>query len=454
MEYPGAKFTKSYRKALLIVTVSLFFIISPILVLYAAGYRYDWHDGLLRETGSISIDVLPANATAYIDNIAIPDVMPMRLKSITSGTYRIKITAPGFFDWEKEISVYNKQTTYIKDVQMIKKSKPTLLSVGAARTIFLSPNNQFIIYTTLGANSQKVWLWNIKNANQTLLTTLSNTDEITTQWSLNSTYVLVQSKKYPLSTALVFTLATAAQTPFDLVNFIKNESIEKIQWNGSNDSGLYVSTSNTLYTVLLTTGQKTLITPLLFNDWYMSDGQLWTLSLDTTTNFTNITKDFLGFSQKFASVPPDETTDSSTQNLWSLAQVNDDVVLLTANKPTMKLITQNEQFDVPAENFMVSPYNNWWIMWKPGELWTYAKGEKPYLLNRTGESLLGVTPLDSFNTLALAWTDRVTALFPYYLTYHNILDNSVNAMAADTKNRIVYFSGSVGKQEGLWSLPY
>ena len=65
MEYPNTKFNHLVRLLLLIAFIAAFFIIAPIIIMYTAGYRYDWQNGLLKETGAISVDVEPKNATVY-----------------------------------------------------------------------------------------------------------------------------------------------------------------------------------------------------------------------------------------------------------------------------------------------------------------------------------------------------------------------------------------------------
>ena len=94
MEYPQTKFTHSARLLMLILFIIAFFVISPIIIMYTAGYRYDWRNGLLKETGAISVDVEPKNATVYLNGIKLQDKMPIRLNNIAPAKYSLRITAP------------------------------------------------------------------------------------------------------------------------------------------------------------------------------------------------------------------------------------------------------------------------------------------------------------------------------------------------------------------------
>ena len=124
MEYPGSKFTRRYRLILFAVFVAAFFVITPVLIMYSSGYRYDWQNGLIKETGAINVDILPVNAVVYLNDAWLKGGMPYRLKNIAPGKYRLKITAPGYFDWLKDVEVKSKQTVYIKEISLLKKIHP------------------------------------------------------------------------------------------------------------------------------------------------------------------------------------------------------------------------------------------------------------------------------------------------------------------------------------------
>jgi len=90
------------------------------------------------------------------------------------------------------------------------------------------------------------------------------------------------------------------------------------------------------------------------------------------------------------------------------------------------------------------------LIWTPSELWTYSEGSDPYLLNRSAEKLEYVVPLDKNNTLALAHEGKTTALFPYYLIEHSLIDGKITSLAADPDSRTIFYSNG----EGLWKLGY
>ena len=63
-------------------------------------------------------------------------------------------------------------------------------------------------------------------------------------------------------------------------------------------------------------------------------------------------------------------------------------------------------------------------------------------------------PLDKFNTLALVWADKTSALFPYYLVSGDLLDQKIISATADPENKILYYISDKKGGEGLWKINY
>ncbi len=447
MEYPGTHFTRPWRLAFLLVFIAAFFIIAPLLVLYTSGYRYDFNAGIIKETGAISIDVLPKNAVAYLNDQKLDIKIPIRLKNVTPGKYKIKITADGFYDWEKDVQVENMQTVYIKEIKLIQKSDPQKIVDGKIDSLYLAPNNQFLIYQK-NNTSTEFWLHDFNLAPDKLILKTSIKKTYSVEWSNKSDYTMIKSAD--LSEVYIIN-ATAVDNPWVLSKDEKN--ISKIQWNNNTDD-LYFSNKNQIFLADVTTQQKTSVGKNSFIDWQVSDNQIWALQINTTTNDINLDKDVFGFDSTFTSINT-LTADADNKTNWQIISINSNVALLKKNSFSEMLIATNDkQYNFFGDKFLLSPYNSWWIMWTPWELTTYSYGEEPFLLNRSGEQLRKVIVLDEYNTLGLIWANKMTALFPYYFVSHNLINSPINDATADIKNRTLYFSGNLNGQDGIWTINY
>lgn len=455
MEYPGTKFIRSVRLAMLIIFIAAFFVISPILIMYTAGYRYDWRNGLLKETGAISVDVEPKNATVYLNGIRLKDKMPIRLNNIAPAKYSLRITAAGYFDWLKEIEVKNKQTNYTKEIILIKKDKPQILVSGKINNAALSYDGRFIIYSTQKNNGAEIRLWDNSNQQAAILFRLNTLEPINIIWAEKNNYALIADSALPYSRAVVLN----AENPLKQTDLAKNNPpIKKFEWENSAEPQLYYSTKENIFLYSPITGKSQVITKNNYLDWHMENGQLWTMQAESSTKQYKITKDTLGFNSIFNRLDSTDinlaTGQTEKENLQILAARQDAVLLKNNKSPQMILVSNNKKYKISADKFLISKYNNWWLMWSQWELWTYSQGEEPYLLNRSGERLQKVEPLDKYNTLALVWADKTTALFPYYLVSHDLLNEKTSNPIADTENKILYFINTDASKAGIWKLNY
>lgn len=452
MEYPESRFTRPLRRALLIFFITIFFVSAPIIVLYTTGYRYDFHNGLLRETGSLSIDIQPETAQVYLDTLAVKDALPIRLEDITPQKYTVNIKAAGYYDWQKEIQIYNKQTTYIKEIILLKKSQPQLIVRGQVNEISLSPDGHYLIYTTIQDGSTLVFLRDTKNAITNLVSKLpTNNASPRFIWAKKNNNVAIATPEQPPHDHIFILQADDPTKMQDLAQIV-GQPITKLEWGDTSEPTLYYSTGSAIVAFLPNTRQQRFITKNNYADWHIENDALWTMAAATTTGAITLTKDTLGFSNTFTTIALNDRTPAETDPTnWRILTTEAGTVLLgNSSASKMILVREDKKFTVPADTFLVSPYNQWLLMWTPTELWTYNVGEEPHLLNRSGESLRGAIPLDEFNTLALYSKKGISALYPYYLVQQDLIHESVNTLVADSVERVLYF----GDKSGLWSLTY
>jgi len=146
MEYPGSYFTRPWRIILLIFFIGFFLTLTPIILLYSVGYSYDWQNGLLKKTGGLSIDILPADTSVSLDGVKLNEKMPIRLKNITSRKYDLSLSSPNYYSWQKEIEVKDKETIYIKEISLLKQNSPEKISSDLPEILSLSPNGNYLAY--------------------------------------------------------------------------------------------------------------------------------------------------------------------------------------------------------------------------------------------------------------------------------------------------------------------
>ncbi|MFA5174943.1 MAG: PEGA domain-containing protein [Patescibacteria group bacterium] len=452
MEYPGTKLIRPYRRAIFIVFVVAFFIISPIIILYTAGYRYDWTNGFLKETGAISIDVEPKNALVFLNDARIKKRMPIRLKNYKPGKYHLVISASGYYDWVKDIEVKSRQTVYIKEVALLKKNEPIKIKSGNFDGLAISNDGVFIAFTQKNKSITEVWLLNNKTGDENILLRVPDIKQLKIMWAQKNNYLSISDAGSPYRQLFIFN-ADNPTSQWNLVQKIKS-AVEKFQWKNSENPELFFSAGKQISVFYPATGQQTDIAKNIFLDWYFENGQMWAIRRDDKTKLYVITKDTLGFSSELISSDKIFEYNSGNEKnppINLIAASEDCALLKKKDKPEMLLVSKDKKFTLSGEKFLISKYNDWWLMWTPWELWSFSvRDNEPALLSRSGEQLQEVMTLDKYNTLGLMWADKTTAIFPYYLVAHEFINNKIISSADDSESRIMYYTD----ESGLWKLNY
>lgn len=447
MEFPGTRLNHTIRTTLLVFFIALFFVLTPTIIMYTMGYRYDWRFGLLREIGAISIDVEPASTVVYLDDIKINQSLPVRLKNITPRKYVLRLEAPGYITWEKEIEVKNKETVYIKDISLLKKKSIQKIVSGQTRGLALSADRRFLAFARAAKQNWQVVIWPVADNSTIIPTNIISTIPPQITWDIKANLFVVVTVD-----ELYIVDINKSDAPIKLKTASGTPPV-KWQWrNSAAGAELVYQDNNALYAFRPTLNNSTLITPAPFFDWYLEDNNLWTLQQTTSSGNLILVKDTLGFASNFSKL--EDLPAGSRNQLKIMAALNNVALVKSTSQNTAWLVNANHSYQVSEENYKISPFGNWWLIWSPWELWTYSNGDQPFLLNRSGEGLKQVLPLDSHNTLALILNDRVSILYPYYFVAHDIISGQIESAVADTNNHIFYGAGTVDGQDGIWKLEY
>ncbi len=447
MEYPGAKFTKPFRLILLGLFIAAFFAISPIVILYSIGYRYDWQAGLLRETGAISIDVEPETAIAYLNNIRLKSKVPIRLNNITPGKYTIRLEADDYLPWLKEVEVKNKQTVYIKEINLIRRKQPLLLQNGNIQAIALSNDGRFLSYALKNNNITEIKLRNTEDNSDTTLITFNSTSSPYLVWAKNKNLLAVSEDKNNIKSVNIFNAENASDR--QTLQSAPGDTIIKFQWTNNGGEIYYSLDNNTLNAYNLTSKQDRVLSIEQYADWYLDNSELWIIRPSSTTLQWELVHDVYGYFERALEVDLPEGSKPS------ILGVKKDTALIKAGANSeLTLVYSGRRLNFNADKSLISRYNDWWLFWTASELRTFNYSEEPALLTRSGETLKEVLPLDEYNALLLVWAEKTTIMHPYYLVNTPLLEQTISNPVANTEKRILYFSGVLNKQTGLWQLEY
>ena len=114
------------RRILYSIFVAIFFLAAPPLILYTAGFRYDFTYNRIVETGSLVVRSYPEKADIYLNGQAHTAQTPTIINNILPGKIKLLIAKEGYHEWEKDILVNARVTTFEERVTLYPRTEPQL----------------------------------------------------------------------------------------------------------------------------------------------------------------------------------------------------------------------------------------------------------------------------------------------------------------------------------------
>jgi len=116
--------TRRIRHIILYFSISIFFLISPAVILYAWGYSFDFEKRKPVLTGGFYFTSIPREAQVYLDDKSKTQT-PAFIKRLVPKIYQVRINKEGFHVWEKRMKIQSSLVTEAKDILLI-PFNPTL----------------------------------------------------------------------------------------------------------------------------------------------------------------------------------------------------------------------------------------------------------------------------------------------------------------------------------------
>lgn len=246
------------RRILFCFCLILFLISSPLVILYAFGFRYDFMQKKLMQTGIIyltpnisdNIKIL-INDKEEIDRISIKGIFKKDfvLYNLMPKTYNIKIDKESYHRWEKNLVVLPGLITYAQPLLLPYDPKTNLIfsdtdiplwSIsGKFKKIFYLKNDNEKI-------SANIYDFSKKTLNTEPVEIIGNqSKEISAIPQDSKIFFAPDGKKFgfilPQDTARIILFNSTEKKISPIANFISNDKIIDEQWDDSSRYFLYLN---------------------------------------------------------------------------------------------------------------------------------------------------------------------------------------------------------------------
>ena len=270
----------------------LFFIITPIVTLYALGYRYDFKNGQLEKTGAFYIKSFPSGANIFIDDLKMDRRTPNQITNMKSGIYEVKVERNAYVSWTKELPIISGETTFAEDIVLfLQERSKTLLGAGGENYVLNQQKNKYAYID----QEYHLLISDIEQAKNLEVYTLDKNYQIL-EWSFDNQKILLQDE----SSYYIFNINQRNIYPLNM------PLVEKVAWENSSDKLLYLKEKQIFQheiSPLRNTTTEALSLDDSINDFALKENFLIIHSSDGTNNFVKqLNKDDLELIQEIKDV--------------------------------------------------------------------------------------------------------------------------------------------------------
>jgi len=152
-----------WRRLTYSLFLTIFFIVAPLLILYSLGYRYNFNTNNIEKNGAFYIKSYPKNADIFINNEKNKKKTPRQIVNIKPSTYQLKVSKENYLPWEKELTVYEGETTFVENIVLfLEEQKKEILGPGADNILLNKKGDKYAYFD----KERQLWITDIeKNKN-------------------------------------------------------------------------------------------------------------------------------------------------------------------------------------------------------------------------------------------------------------------------------------------------
>ena len=397
------------------------------------------------DTGVLSVDASPRDADVYLNGVHVAQKLPLRVTNRIPGAYNLRIEKIGYKSWEKNVDIKSRQTTYIKDIGLIKESLPVSLFLKNEKniqSILPSSDGNYLLIISAQDQVNAIELYNTKTKEIQLISSFPLKTEYSVEWSPFDNSILIATKH---ETALSLMLLSAGNPKNSKTYEIQpGAGKNRFQWQkNAIIPALFTRDGNYLVKITINEYEK---------KYKISDYDNWYMDAKEKLWGGKGNRIFMVYSEE----PKDEIIIPDGENINKIIDINEERGIIKSDKNIFVIPRDKEEKieTIEAESFIYNPGTKEWLAWSPWELWSIYEHGKPALLNRTGDNIISVFPLDAVGALLVVNKNGLTAFNPGYYVTQQLFNGKILGSSANQEIKTIYFLGKVAEKEGLFELEY
>jgi hypothetical protein len=250
--------TKRTRTLLFFLCVFGFLLVTPLVILYGQGYRFDFKNRVLTQTGAFYVKALPKSAEVFVDGQlkSKTDFLfgSALVENLLPGTFLLEVKKEGFFPWQKRLPVLPKAVTEAKNIVLFPEKPVWETLAQGVEDFYPSPDAKKALLLKRDA---KGWYFTLLNLESGLEESFLKEADfakkgrgqfLSADWSADSQKILLRTAVAEKPGLFVKNLS---QSGLNQLAFLNADQIDKVVFDPRDSRQLLALENQTFYSVSL-----------------------------------------------------------------------------------------------------------------------------------------------------------------------------------------------------------
>lgn len=436
--------TLIYRRIIYVTFFLIFFIVTPLIILYTEGYRYNFEKGRIQKTGVLIISSIPQRANIYLNESLVKNkVTPAKIERVLPGDYEIRLEKEGYHPWRKRLPVYANITTFAEKIMLWKKNWPEMIYQAGIDQWWPAGDQQKIAYAT---KENKIFFLNLNNQKQTSHQLPAESEIEIIGWSNTDKKLAVTITASREKYYLIFNWERPNLEPIKF----PDHKYKSVKWDLKNDYLIYGLNEQGIWQLDLFTEKRTKIAAVTdTDDFIIIDGQI-----------------YLYQNQKIIKLPSDpqitgqEIGRIRCENCHFINQWSEKLLLFDQKNQNLFFI--DSQGRIPVSQVKAKKIN--WlnqrtlIFYNDWEIWIYHLDRRePELITRLGQEITQAIWHPEGKHIIFSFADKIKIIELDNREMRNIIDlaetKNSDQLALDRRGYNLYFTDEINDATWILKLP-
>ena len=227
-----------------------FFVVAPVIVFYAMGYRFSTERGIFVYSGSVTLKPTPREIEVLIDNELVAKGIinfinqSYHIDGLSPGEYSLEVRSSQYKPWNKKVSVHSGVSTEFWNIFLARENYTKINYPSIfLKNFFISPDSKKIALVE-GESETIVKILDVKKEEIEYIFPVadyafSKDVKENVEWSPREGHLSVPLAKNGKSEYFIINIGT--EDVINLNNLIKKNDIRQVRWSsGEKDTVFYI----------------------------------------------------------------------------------------------------------------------------------------------------------------------------------------------------------------------